>query len=133
MDNGVDLMLYQMRREDGTADPFSSGSLIDAAGQVTHLASGDFRLTPLDYWTSAATSAKYPLQWSIQLPRHGYRLTVKPAFASQEMTTRRTTGIDYWEGAIEIEGSCATQPVAGRGYMELTGYTGLGLGSLISD
>ena len=34
LDNGVDLMLYRMRREDGTTDPFSSGSLVDKDGQT---------------------------------------------------------------------------------------------------
>jgi predicted secreted hydrolase len=47
------------------------------------------------------------------------------------MTTEATTGISYWEGAIVVSGDLSGQSIGGRGYMELTGYMGQGLGSLI--
>jgi predicted secreted hydrolase len=47
------------------------------------------------------------------------------------MTTNDTTGISYWEGAIDVLGNSPDSKVAGRGYMELTGYTGQGLGSVL--
>ena len=31
--------------------------------------------------------------------------------------------VRYWEGAVQINGSRAGQPVSGYGYAELTGYT----------
>ncbi|MDG1896021.1 MAG: lipocalin-like domain-containing protein [Fuerstiella sp.] len=130
LDNGIDLMLYRMRRDDGTTDPFSSGSLVRKDGQVKHLSVTDFRITPLRDWTSSATDATYPLDWKVEIPGLGYQLVITSAFDEQEMTTNDTTGINYWEGAIEIAGSSAEGSVTGRGYMELTGYAGQGLGAL---
>ena len=130
LDNGVDLMLYRMRREDGTTDPFSSGSVIGQAGELKHLSVADYTLTPLQNWESTKTGAVYPLNWKIDIPSLGYQLDIRPAFEEQEMTTSDTTGISYWEGAIEVAGESADGKVTGRGYMELTGYAGMGLGSL---
>ncbi len=130
LDNGKELMLYRMRRKDGTTDPFSSGSLIETDGRLTHLTAANFSLTPRKTWTSAATGAVYPLSWNIDVPSLGYDLEIRPAFAAQEMTTNDTTGISYWEGAIEVVGDQAAGKITGRGYMELTGYVGEGLGSL---
>ena len=130
LDDGEDLMLYRMRRQDGSTDPFSSGSLVSPAGDLRHLSVNDFAMTPLESWDSPQTGAKYPLHWNVQLPSLGYELKIQPAFANQEMTTDDTTGISYWEGAIEVTGRRGAGQVSGRGYMELTGYAGLGLGSL---
>lgn len=131
LDDGVDLMLYRMRRDDGSTDPFSSGSLVDGDGHVTHLSAGDFRLTPARDWKSTETGGNYPLEWNIEIQSAGYRLKITPAFDRQEMTTSATTGIVYWEGAIVVEGVKEAVAIGGRGYMELTGYAGQGLGSLI--
>ncbi len=131
LDDGEDLMLYRMRREDGSTDPFSSGSLVSPTGDLRHLSVDDFAMTPLGAWESPQTGAQYPLTWKVQLSSLGYELEIRPAFAAQEMTTEETTGINYWEGAIVVSGRRAEDKVSGRGYMELTGYAGQGLGSLL--
>jgi predicted secreted hydrolase len=41
---------------------------------------------------------------------------------NQELDTRRTTGVTYWEGQVTVSGTRTGTPVAGRGYVELTGY-----------
>ena len=131
LDNNVELMLYRMRRQDGTADPYSSGTLITASGDVQHLDMADFQMSPLQSWQSVSTEAQYPLHWRITIPSLGYRLKVRPAFDAQEMRTENTTGISYWEGAILVTGERDDgEALNGRGYMELTGYAGEGLGSL---
>ena len=90
----------------------------------------DYTMTPLRNWKSSKTGADYPLHWRIEVPSLGYRLDIRPAFEEQEMTTHETTGISYWEGAIEVAGDSADGNMTGCGYMELTGYAGQGLGSL---
>jgi predicted secreted hydrolase len=130
LDDGVDLMLYRMRRADGTTDPFSSGSHVNKNGDVRHLAATEYELTPLKPWNSQRTGAAYPLKWRITIPSFDFDLNVAPAFEAQEMTTEETTGISYWEGAIDITGAGPNGSVSGRGYMELTGYAGQGLGTL---
>src|SRR5271154_2784786 len=42
----TELMLYRFRRKDGTVDPYSSGTYIDAQGKSTHLEVTDFKLAP---------------------------------------------------------------------------------------
>jgi predicted secreted hydrolase len=130
MDNQHEIMLYQMRRSDGTADPFSSGTLVEPEGTATHLSRDDFVLTPLDTWRSPETQAEYPLNWQVEIPRLGYSLRVEPAFERQEMYTEATTGLQYWEGSIHISGRHKNAPVQGVGYLELTGYAGRSLGAL---
>jgi predicted secreted hydrolase len=49
---------------------------------------------------------------------------------AQEMSGART-GVSYWEGAIEIEGTRNGKPITGRGYLEMTGYSGRALGEML--
>ncbi len=130
LDNDRELMLYRMRRQDGTADRFSSGTCIDEDGTIRRLTSDDFKLTPLDTWTSAETGAKYPVDWQVDIPGLEMRLRVRAAFADQEMTTRATSGISYWEGSVEVDGRVSGKTTRGTGYLEMTGYSGRSLGDL---
>src|SRR5581483_1916280 len=41
-DDGTEWMLFQLRRADGSRDPFSAGTLIDQAGGTTALSAGEF-------------------------------------------------------------------------------------------
>jgi predicted secreted hydrolase len=50
-------------------------------------------------------------------PPPGVRSDVVPLFPEQEMDTRASTRIVYWEGAVEVRGS---RP--GVGFVELTNY-----------
>ena len=44
--------------------------------------------------------------------------------AAQELRTERSTGVTYWEGAIDVRGTRDGREVRGRGYLEMTGYSG---------
>lgn len=122
LDNGEELMLYQLRRSDGSIDPNSSGTLVAADGAGRHLTREQFGIRAVDAWTSPASGAVYPLDWEIEIPDADARLRVTPVLTDQELVTIRSTGIAYWEGAVRIAGLWRGQPVAGRGYVELTGY-----------
>ena len=54
------------------------------------------------------------------VPSADLRLTITPWLADQEMDVSQK----YWEGAVKAEGTRNGQPVAGNGYVELTGYAG---------
>ena len=123
LDDGTDLMVYVMRRIDGARDPRSSGTAVSAAG-ATHLRADDFRLTPGRRWTSPASGAAYPVAWRIAVPSHGLELEATAAVDAQELQTGRSTGVTYWEGAIDVRGTRDGAPVAGSGYLEMTGYAG---------
>ena len=133
LDDGSELMLYQMRRSDGTADPYSSGTLVGPDGERTELAASDFQLTPGRTWRSPETGAEYPVEWRVEVEPLGLSLRVEAAFDAQEMATEATTGIAYWEGAVDVSGTRRDQAVTGRGYLELTGYTETELGSMLGE
>jgi predicted secreted hydrolase len=121
-DDGRELMLYQMRRRDGSRDPFSSGTLMNRDGSIVRLSRDDYVLEPLETWRSAATGTTYPTRWRVTIP--GQRLTfeVRAAMNDQELHTPRSTNVTYWEGAVDI-----VNGARGRGYAELTGYNGVAL------
>jgi predicted secreted hydrolase len=124
LEDGADLMLFQMRRADGRADPNSSGTLVDGTGRTWRLGAGDFALRPGRAWTSPASGASYPVGWTLSVPGQGLALEVRAAVDAQELRTERSTGVTYWEGAVEVRGTRDGRPARGRGYLEMTGYTG---------
>ncbi len=119
LDDGRDLMVYQLRRDDGSADSFSSGTVVAADGASTRLRRGDFELEPLEWWTSPTTGARYPVGWRVVIPEHGIDLEINALVPNAELDGRATTGVVYWEGPVEAAGS-----TTGEGYVELTGYAG---------
>jgi len=118
----TELMLYRLRRADGSADPVSSGTFIDKDGTAQHLAFRDLSLEPLSYWTSPTSNAVYPQRWRLTVPSKQLSLELVPLMAEQELTTTRSTQVTYWEGAIDVTGTAQEKPITGKGYMELTGY-----------
>lgn len=121
--DGRDLMIYQLRRADGSRDRRSSGTLRQADGTVVPLTEADIRLQPVGpRFTSRASGASYPVAWRVEVPRAQLSLDVTTPLDDQELTTLKSTGVTYWEGAIEVKGTSRGQAVTGRGYLEMTGY-----------
>jgi predicted secreted hydrolase len=123
LDDKTELMLFRIRRRDGSIDPYSAGTFVDAQGKSTHLRTSDFTLQPLsDTWTSPITHAVYPIRWGISIPRLGVDLEAKTLLSSQELTGDSKLAPSYWEGAITLTGHEGNTPLAGVGYLEMTGY-----------
>jgi predicted secreted hydrolase len=123
LDDGRELMLYLLRRKDGSVTPESSGSLIERDGRVRHLPLAAFEVTvPFGaHWRSPHTGAKYPSRWRVHIPEAGLDLRLTPTVADQELAST-TGGVSYWEGAVTVK-DARNAPV-GTGYVELTGYAG---------
>ncbi|MBI4458612.1 MAG: carotenoid 1,2-hydratase [Acidobacteria bacterium] len=124
MEDGTEWMFYQFRRGSGKRDPYSSGSFVDASGRTVVLNSEDFQMEPLAQWTSPHSGARYPIRWRVRVPRHGFSVEVEAAMPDQELLTKETTGVIYWEGSITARGQQKGKSVHGRGYLEMTGYAG---------
>jgi predicted secreted hydrolase len=123
LDDKTELMLFRIRRKDGSADPYSAGTFVDTTGTSAHLRSSDFTLEPLgDTWTSATTHAVYPERWHIAIPKLGIELEAKTPLASQELIGSNELAPSYWEGAVGFVGTKQGTPIAGVGYLEMTGY-----------
>ncbi len=124
LDNNTELMLYLMRRKDGSVDPYSSGTLVSANGATKPINLRDYRVEVLDRWKSQKSGANYPMKWKVTIPSEEIELDILPAFHDQELITNRSTRVTYWEGAVGIKGKFRNKPVTGDGYVEMTGYAG---------
>jgi predicted secreted hydrolase len=112
LENHTELMLFQLRRKDGSIDPFSSGTYIDADGKAHHLRRNDFTLQPVSTWQ------KYPVAWRLEIPSLKISLTCRAVLENQRLRSKGS-GPSYWEGAVDYSGSHK-----GVGYLEMTGYEG---------
>jgi predicted secreted hydrolase len=118
LDDGRDVMFYQLRRRDGTADPWSAGTLVDPRGVAHPVRREDLRVEVLGSWLSPASRVRYPSGWRLTLPRESLTLEVSPRLADQELRVDTR----YWEGAVAVRGVAAGRPITGQGYVELVGY-----------
>jgi predicted secreted hydrolase len=116
--DGSDLMLYQLRRADGSADRFSGGTLVAADGTSRRLTRDDVRIEVRETWSSPRGGAMYPSRWRITVPSESLDLEIVPRLADQELAL----AVRYWEGAVQVNGQSAGHPIAGAGYVELVGY-----------
>jgi predicted secreted hydrolase len=121
-DDGRELMLYQMRRRDGSRDPYSNGTLMNRDGSIVRLTRDQYTLEPLETWRSEVSGTSYPTRWRVTIPDQGLAFEVRAAMNNQELHTPRSTNVTYWEGAVDI-----VNGARGRGYAELTGYNGVAL------
>jgi predicted secreted hydrolase len=128
--DGRDLMLYQLRRADGSRDPRSSGTIVDAGGQTRHLSADDFTQTAAGPAFHAPSGARYPIRWTVRIPSESLDLDITTPLENQELSTDAAR-VSYWEGLIDVAGKSRGVPVTGRGYLEMTGYRG-SLGRVLS-
>jgi predicted secreted hydrolase len=117
LDDGGALMAFRIRRTDGTT-LYAGGSFRAAGGPVQNFAAAAVRFTPGRVWESAASKARYPVQWRIETPAG--RFDVNALLDNQELDSRGSTGAIYWEGLSDLIDERGAR--VGRGYLEMTGY-----------
>lgn len=122
LDDGADLTISVVRDLEGRT-VLSYGTYIDRNGKSTHLTSQDYSVAATGRWTSPRTGATYPSGWNLSVPSQRLHVHVVPAIPDQELDTRASTGVAYWEGAVDVTGTRAGKPASGVGYVELTGYS----------
>jgi predicted secreted hydrolase len=116
--DSTELMLYRLRRHDGTAGPFSAGTFVAADGSTTRLTANDFSMRPVRSWRSPVDGAAYPVDWQVEVPRLELSIGVTASSDAQELDV----AVRYWEGAVRMAGVRSGRQVSGRGYLEMTGY-----------
>jgi predicted secreted hydrolase len=123
LEDNTELMLFRIRRNDGSIDPYSSATFVDVSGAATQLERSDFVLEPAGAsWASPATHARYPIEWKISVPKLALELHASTSLAPQELKAVSKITPSYWEGAITLTGYKASHAVRGVGYLEMTGY-----------
>jgi predicted secreted hydrolase len=118
LEDGRDLMLYRMRRADGTVDPHNSGMLIETDGSTRRLGPDDVRYEPGRRWESPRSGAAYPVEWRLRIEPLDMEIEVVPMLDASELDV----AVRYWEGAIRVQGQEGTRSIGGRGFLEMTGY-----------
>lgn len=118
----TELMVYQLRDSSDSPTEYSSGVFIDESGNSEFLSHTDFSIRPTGFWKSPDTGATYPSGWEISVPKKQLELTVDPLVENQELDTRGSTMIVYWEGACSVSARRRDIAVEGSAYVELVGY-----------
>lgn len=121
-DDETELMLYQFKTKTGEMDVESTGTYVDRAGKCTYLKRSDFEIDVLSTWISPKTGAEYPAEWQISVASLDITIRLKPFIDDQELDTRGSTMIVYWEGTCDVKGLKNNVPSVGRAYVELVGY-----------
>jgi len=118
LSDGREIMLYQIRLENGKPDSTSKGVVVDQNGKTTPLDWNDLKLEVLGNWTSPETGVQYPSGWKLSIPSENLNFQINPLIEKQELRA----SVNYWEGAVEVVNLLEQRKKAGRGYVELTGY-----------
>ena len=121
LDDGTDLTISLVRDADGSY-PLVYGTVVEADGKTRHLERDAFEVEVTDRWISPATGADYPAGWTISIPGDELVIELAPTVADQELDTRATTGVVYWEGSQTVRATRAGRSLGGEAYVELTGY-----------
>ncbi|MGE0622765.1 MAG: lipocalin-like domain-containing protein [Pseudomonadales bacterium] len=113
LDDGRRVMLFRLRRADGTRDPFDQGMLAAPGKADRALTAADFDLQPVRGWRDE-DGAEWPVGWSVRVGEETW--SVEAVMDDQRMNT----SIRYWEGLVTVRDGTGER--IGRGYLELTGY-----------
>ncbi|MBX3293300.1 MAG: hypothetical protein KF881_10480 [Acidobacteria bacterium] len=121
-DDRTELMIYQFRTDGGEANGDSTGTFVDADGNCRYLTRAEFEIETLGKWKGYSTGVEYPSGWRVRVPCLDIDIEVKPMLKDQELDTRGTTMVVYWEGACSVAGRKASGDITGNAYVELVGY-----------
>lgn len=119
LDDGREVMLAALRREDSSVSDFRAGTIVAVDGTTRALTTDQIEIEVRDTWQSPHRDATYPSRWILRVPSEDLELEVVPLLPDAELSPGGSPGIVYWEGPVEVRG-----PTPGRGYAELTGYAG---------
>jgi len=122
LENGEELMLYQLRDTAGKPTVFSSGTFVRRDGSSVHLTNNEFSVEVLEHSKSKKSGVLYPARWRLRVPALEFEAELRPTVSDQELQTGASTGVTYWEGRTLFSGHERTEKISGAAYVELVGY-----------
>ena len=111
-------------RDRGRHYPLVYGTLVDADGATATWPATTFTVEVTDAGRARRPAADYPAGWRDRRSRpRASTIELRPRSPQQELDTRATTGVIYWEGS-QVVTRTTRRPSAfgGQAYVELTGY-----------
>lgn len=118
--DGRELMMYRLRRADGTSDAASTLTWVDPAGKTQVQ---PFAWRPQTFWRSPETGARYPSRVALETndPATNQKIVflLEPLAENQELASG-PGDIAYWEGGCRVRDQAGKE--IGSAYLELTGY-----------
>jgi predicted secreted hydrolase len=114
LDEGTDLMFYNLRTREGGSDPYSAGTILTANNNQLLLGHNNLDLIPVRWWSNSK-GVKYPVAWELYIKPQKRKLVVESVIDNQEMNL----SVNYWEGMVTVS---ENSKQIGKGYLELTGY-----------
>jgi geranylgeranyl pyrophosphate synthase/predicted secreted hydrolase len=118
LDNGVDVSVFVILRR-GTAEVLDNWTVVSGpAGDRRTFT--DASLKVLQTWQSPRSYVEYPTRLRLEVPAAGLDLEINAAFADQEVLTV-ISDPGFWEGRVNVTGSCVGRGVTGRGWVECKG------------
>jgi predicted secreted hydrolase len=96
------------------------GTLVTASGEVRHLDGDQIVAVEGGLYLSPTTGQVYPSFWQVLVD--DYEINLTPTVVDQELDTRATTGVSYWEGSENVLATKGGVPVGGEAYAEITRY-----------
>lgn len=120
-EDNSELVLYLLKNLDGSLSQHSIGTWISSEGKSHSLSYDEIKATPSKYWQSAATGARYPVSWQLEIKPLNLQINTSALIENLEFDSAKSTRITYWEGPVAFTGLKAGLPIAGLGFQELTG------------
>ncbi len=114
LDEGTDLMFYNLRNSEGRSDPNSAGTILTASNNQITLDNTNLDLVPKRWWKNSE-GVNYPVAWELYIKPQNRKIVVESVLNNQEINL----SVNYWEGMVTVT---ENNQQIGKGYMELTGY-----------
>ena len=89
LDNGMDLMLYQLRDKQGNPVRYSTTISKDGVTEILDIT--EFTLTPGQKWHSKQTGNNYPVVWNLKIPGKNIDLNIHSIIKNSEVDARLST------------------------------------------
>jgi predicted secreted hydrolase len=116
LNDGSELLVWQINNKDGAARAIRSATLVESDGQVTQIANDAITFTPTGSWTSPDSKNVYRNKWRIEIPSQQLTLDIGARFDNQEAKLSTV----YYEGAVAGSGKRANTAIEAVGYLEIT-------------